>query len=151
MQPSSARRRACSQVLLAKSESIVPPYRPSGPVLEPVTQVFTTRLALDSRAYDWPDEKALCNELSSVVVLTCAVLCCIVFVRPGAADELLEYEDMRYANAPLWDRRIYLNSHHHFPYMNNEQLINTTSDVERSWDLGSTSPIVYEMHGINRE
>lgn len=75
----------------------MPPYLPSGPVPDPVTQVFTTRLVLDSSTYGCPEEKALWRAFNKVVVETCDVACCIVFVRPGAADEALEYEDMRYA------------------------------------------------------
>lgn len=91
MQASSARLLACSQVLRARSASTVPPYRPSGPVVDPVTQVFTTRLVLDSSTYGCPEEKALWRAFNNVVVETCEAACCIVFVRPpGAADEALE-------------------------------------------------------------
>lgn len=94
MQPSSALLLACSHVLRASSESTVPPYRPSGPVLEAVTQVLTTKLALDSNWYGVPDEKELCSAFKSVVVETWDEDCCIVLVR-GWAEELFEYEDIR--------------------------------------------------------
>ena len=49
MQPSSARRRACSQARAARAASIVPPTLPSGPAWAAVSQVFTTRLVPASR------------------------------------------------------------------------------------------------------
>jgi hypothetical protein len=86
MHASSARLLACSQARRANSESTVPPYRPSGPVLEPVTHVLTTKLALDSKGYECPAEKAPCRAFSSVVVETCEEDCCMVLVRPGVAE-----------------------------------------------------------------
>lgn len=70
MQASSARRRACSQALRASSASTVPPYLPSGPVLEAVSQVLTTKLVLASNGYGCAEEKELCSALSRVVVET---------------------------------------------------------------------------------
>lgn len=46
-QPSSARRRACSQALVASEASMV------GPACEAVSQVLTTRLVLASSWWDW--------------------------------------------------------------------------------------------------
>jgi hypothetical protein len=52
MQPSSARRRACSQAFRPNSRSTVPPMRSLTTDLE-LTQVLTTRLVLASRLYAW--------------------------------------------------------------------------------------------------
>lgn len=70
MQASSALRRACSQALRASSGSTVPPYLPSGPVLDPVTHVLVTKLVLDSNEYGVPSLKQPCRVLSTVVVET---------------------------------------------------------------------------------
>lgn len=78
---SSARLLACSQALRASSTSTVPPTLPSGPVWLAEYHVLTTKLALDSRGYGWPDEKLVWSAFRRVVVETCADPC-IVFVLP---------------------------------------------------------------------
>jgi hypothetical protein len=55
MHPSSALLLACSQALLAKSPSIIPPVFPSGPGLAAVSHVLTTRAVLASSWYGLPD------------------------------------------------------------------------------------------------
>jgi len=51
MQPSSARRLACSQARAANSKSTVPPVLPWKSVCEADSQVLTTKLVLASSLY----------------------------------------------------------------------------------------------------
>jgi hypothetical protein len=80
--PSSALLLACSHALRARSPSTVPPYRPSGPVLDPVTQVFTTKLVLDSNGYGRDEVYAEWQAFKQLVVdICCETFCCMVLLR----------------------------------------------------------------------
>jgi hypothetical protein len=96
MHPSSALRLACSQARLANSTSTVPPYRSSGPWLEAVSHVFTTKLVADSSWNAVEDVYAEWTALRQLVVdICCETFICIVLVRGWV--EAVEYCDMRFA------------------------------------------------------
>jgi hypothetical protein len=103
MQPSSARRLACSQALAESAASTVPPVLPSWSGCDAVNQEFTTKLELASSRYGWLDVYMVWMAFRRVVVETWVDCWAAEFPPrlPPWIEEVVEYIDIRFMAAMM--------------------------------------------------